>query len=338
VVIEEPTYCRPDNTASTWTATGVRTYVLGPLPDERLIWMEGRGADRQVSYPHTDRRGSTIALSRGGQAVATYAYDEYGQGRAQDGVTGYPFRYTGQRLDPWTDTYHYKAREYSPQLGRFLQPDPARFVDGPNVYAYVGNNPWNAVDPTGRRTQDGVEMRDRIALRQRRTEAETQAAADTAEQVGNYVREHPGESLELTGQLIGLIPTPQTRVAGAGISGIGRAYRDYNGTAVPTTPPTLGGPGAFRNQGLLERHFVDHGQDFGPATISDYHAAANRFLTGERGLGTLERTRSNQDVVRYNTITEQFGVISGSGTIRTYFRPDPRTHGYRDNLEYFNAQ
>ena len=111
--------------------------------------MEGRGADRQVSYPHTDRRGSTIALSRGGQAVATYAYDEYGQGRAQDGVTGYPFRYTGQRLDPYTGTYHYKAREYSPQLGRFLQADPARFVDGPNVYAYVGNNPWNATDPTG---------------------------------------------------------------------------------------------------------------------------------------------------------------------------------------------
>ena len=130
------------------TATD-RTYVLGPLPDERLIWMEGRGADRQVSYPHTDRRGSTIALSRGGQAVTTYAYDEYGQGRAQDGVTGYPFRYTGQRLDPYTGTYHYKAREYAPQLGRFLQADPARFVDGPNVYAYVGNNPWNAVDPSG---------------------------------------------------------------------------------------------------------------------------------------------------------------------------------------------
>ncbi len=132
-----------------WSRTTDRTYVLGPLPDERLIWMEGRGANRQVSYPHTDRRGSTIALSRGGQAVNTYAYDEYGQGRAQDGVTGYPFRYTGQRLDPYTGTYHYKAREYSPTLGRFLQPDPARFVDGPNIYAYVGTNPWNAVDPTG---------------------------------------------------------------------------------------------------------------------------------------------------------------------------------------------
>ncbi|WP_282009655.1 hypothetical protein [Brevundimonas aveniformis] len=41
-MIQEPAYARPNNTASTWTATD-RTYVLGPLPDERLIWMEGRG-------------------------------------------------------------------------------------------------------------------------------------------------------------------------------------------------------------------------------------------------------------------------------------------------------
>jgi uncharacterized protein RhaS with RHS repeats len=26
-------------------------------------------------------------------------------------------------------------------LGRFLQADPLGYVDGPNLYAYVGNNP-----------------------------------------------------------------------------------------------------------------------------------------------------------------------------------------------------
>jgi RHS repeat-associated protein len=144
-VIQEPTWTRANGSTPTWTSTGVRTYVLGPLPDERLIY---RAADGQVYYPHTDRRGSTVALSRAGRAVETYAYDEFGRSGAT-GPSGYPWRYTGQRLDPWTGTYHYKAREYSPQLGRFLQADPARFVDGPNIYAYVGNNPWNATDPTG---------------------------------------------------------------------------------------------------------------------------------------------------------------------------------------------
>lgn len=44
--------------------------------------------------------------------------------------------------------YSYKARMYSPTLGRFLQPDPIGHGDGMNMYAYVSNNPVNASDPS----------------------------------------------------------------------------------------------------------------------------------------------------------------------------------------------
>ena len=45
------------------------------------------------------------------------------------------YTYTARELDPETSSYHFRARTYSPTLGRFTSHDPIMYPDGGNTYA-----------------------------------------------------------------------------------------------------------------------------------------------------------------------------------------------------------
>lgn len=94
---------------------------------------------------------AAVSDSAGG-TVETYAYSVYGQVQVTvfgGAGTGNPYMFTGRRLDAETGLYYYRARLYSPYIGRFLQTDPIGYADGINWYLYCGNNPLILVDPWG---------------------------------------------------------------------------------------------------------------------------------------------------------------------------------------------
>ena len=124
----------------------LRRYVNGPGADEPLVWYEGSGtSDRR--FLHADERGSIVAVTNSsGTTLNVNGYDEYGI--PSSGNVG-RFQYTGQTWLPELGMYYYKARIYSPTLGRFLQTDPIGYGGGMNVYAYVGMDPVNFADPSG---------------------------------------------------------------------------------------------------------------------------------------------------------------------------------------------
>lgn len=88
----------------------------------------------------------------------------------------------------------------------------------------------------------------------------------------------------------------------------------------------------------LADHFKRHGAGVGAPDALTYQALADQFLGTPCSTGCAERTRANGDKVRYNHITNEFGILRGDGVIRTYFKPNPATHGFPTNLDYFNNQ
>jgi len=102
-------------------------------------------------YLHTDHLGTPQLATDSKQAKAwTYQYAPFADAATVTGTITQNLRLPGQYFDSETGWNHNGFRDYAPQLGRYIEPDPlGRLGSGNNLYAYVGDDPIDFIDPLG---------------------------------------------------------------------------------------------------------------------------------------------------------------------------------------------
>ncbi len=141
-------------------STGTYAYVCdGTTPgapvlsDAHAVYNPGLSEDRAgvVTYSDNDALGNlwTLDAGAGDSTPSGCLYTAFGSPILTSNLAT-PFRYggaSGCQTDADTGLVLMGHRYYDSRIGRFISQDP--IGDGTNWYAYCGNNPINATDPSG---------------------------------------------------------------------------------------------------------------------------------------------------------------------------------------------
>lgn len=124
----------------------------GAYVDEPLSMDDGDGDPLTDAYYQIDAcHNVTAVTSRFPGLVERCGYDDFGRPNLASSKN--PFLFAGRRYDYTTGLYDYRTRQYDPITGRFTSRDKIGLWGDPlnvgNGNTYVGNSPWNYVDPYG---------------------------------------------------------------------------------------------------------------------------------------------------------------------------------------------
>lgn len=120
--------------------------------------------DGKTYAPLHGIEGSVTALvdPSSSRIVESYSYSAFGEETIYDSnftivkksILENPWRYAEKRIDHETGLVFFGTRYYNPEIGRWISPDPTGIFDGPNLYAFLHNNPINHFDFFGLSTED----------------------------------------------------------------------------------------------------------------------------------------------------------------------------------------
>ena len=133
------------------------TYDASPAVDRQLVYFCDATLDEAAHRQgQAGNVGQLIDSDPNSQYFGTiqakYEYYPFGGILAQSGsyANTNPFRFSTKYRDNESSLYSYPYRYLIPRLGRWLSRDPIGELGGLNLYAAMGNDPIDRIDPWGR--------------------------------------------------------------------------------------------------------------------------------------------------------------------------------------------
>lgn len=124
-------------------------YFRGSTIDELVAgYTYQSGSLTPFMFQHDQVMSVSATTKTNGGTQATATFWAFGESQSSTGTAVTRLGFTGRENDG-TGLMQYRARYYDPTMGRFISEDPKKFVAGINFYAYVGNDPIDANDPSG---------------------------------------------------------------------------------------------------------------------------------------------------------------------------------------------
>ncbi len=300
-------------------------------------------------YFEYDGFGSVVGMTnQQGNKVTNYRYEAFGAMAEENGSNqGNDLKWMGQYTDTATGLYYMNARWYDPQVGRFLNADPLPgnpFHSGStNRYAYALNNPIAYEDVSGLSArpqwQDWLSgianflialavILIVIAL----IAAIIWMAAMMGPLGGGMLALAGGGAIgggAAIAAAIAQIAVIAAAAAAALATVLAMAAQGGSGSSGGSDDGSSddgsgsgNGDADFASEQKLNEHFEKHvvqQGEFNYQSPQEYLQGARNLMRGGDGVDTF--VRSNGDKLFYNSSTNEFGVLSKDGFIRTYFKP-----------------
>lgn len=116
----------------------------------RRLFTDGERVGGVLRFFAGDHLGSVTDVTDVSSVLATrYAYDPWGRRTVTSGVATTSVGFTGHEVNTATGLLLSLYRGYDAELGVWINEDPLKWAEGPNLYQYAAANPVVFADPLG---------------------------------------------------------------------------------------------------------------------------------------------------------------------------------------------